>query len=139
MEIKEVEIFLNMMTRKIKNPKDSQNHEDIYTLQVVAIQCDHESLKLIYSNQQVEKITKLTMFEDPSFFTKESKGQSKNGDIPMHTKILDININNTYEFLKGNSMKMQVFLEDIKWKTHNNIPHNHYVFIYRIICRNKFE
>ena len=74
MEIKEVEIFLNMMTRKIKNPKDSQTHEVINYLQVVAIQCDHESLKLIYSNQQVEKITKLTMFEDPSLVTKESKG-----------------------------------------------------------------
>ena len=84
-------------------------HEDIDALQVVTIKCDHESLKLKYSKKQMEKITKLTVFEDPSFFTKDAKGQSKNGDIPVHAKLLEININNTYEFLKENYVATQVF------------------------------
>ena len=73
MEIKEEEMFLIMMTKKNKHPKYSLTHEYIDALQVVAIQCDHESLKLKYSKKQMEKITKLTMFKDPSFFTKEAK------------------------------------------------------------------
>ena len=67
--------------RKNKNQKDSLTREYIDALQVVTIQCDHESLKLKYSKKQMEKIAKLTIFKDPSFFTKEYKGQSKNGDI----------------------------------------------------------
>ena len=85
----------------------------------------------------MEKITKSTMLENPSFFTKEANGQSKNGDIPAHTKILEININNTYEFLKGNYMVTQVLQEDKRLETHKNIPYNHYVFTYTIICMNK--
>ena len=41
-----------------------------------------------------------TMFEDPSFFTKESQGQLNNVDILAHANISEININNTYEFFK---------------------------------------
>ena len=107
---------------KNKNQKDSSTHENIDALQVVTIQCDHESLKLKYSKKQMEKITKLTMFEDPSFFAKEAKGQSKNGDIPAHEKISEININNTLSFFKGKFVVTQVFQEDIRLETHNNIP-----------------
>ena len=81
MEIKEVEVLLMTMTKKLE---DSLTHEDIDALQVVAIQCDHESLKPKYSKKQMEKITKSTMFEYPSFFTKEANVQLKNGDIPTH-------------------------------------------------------
>ena len=59
---------------KNKNQKDSSTHENIDALQVVTIQCDHESIKQMYSKKQMENTTKLTMFEDPSFFTKETKG-----------------------------------------------------------------
>ena len=87
----------------------------------------------------MEKITKLTIFEYPTLFTKKAKGQLKNGDIPMHAKISEINIKNNYEFLKGNSVVTQVFQEDIRLETHKNIPYTHYVFTYKIICRKKFE
>ena len=50
-----------------------------------------------------------------------------------------MNINNTCEFLKGNFVVQQVFQEDIRLETHKNIPYNHYVFTYIIICRKKFE
>ena len=43
---------------KNKNQKDSSNHEYIDALQFVAIQCDHESLKLKYFKKQMENITK---------------------------------------------------------------------------------
>ena len=87
----------------------------------------------------MEKITKLTIFEDPTLFIKKAKGQWKNGDILTQAKIPEINIKNNYEFLKGNSVVTQVFQEDIRLETHKNIPYTHYVFTYKIICRKKFE
>ena len=63
------------------------------------------------------------MFKDPSFFTKEAKGQSKNGDIQTQEKESDIKINNTNEFLKENSMATQVFQEDTRLEIHKNISY----------------
>ena len=80
-----------------------------------------------------------TMFEDPSFFTKESQGQLNNVDILAHANISEININNTYEFFKGNYVVMQVLQEGIRLETHKTTPYNHYVFIYRIISIKRFE